>query len=73
MKTPISFDDAQECIERYVDDYNYNRLHSAIGYVTPNDKLQGNDEKIFEERKQKLKDAYKKRIAHHESKSDVEL
>jgi len=39
--TPLSLEDAKRLIQRYVDRYNYIRLHSAIGYVTPSDMLAG--------------------------------
>jgi hypothetical protein len=35
--TPLSLEDAKRLIQQYVDRYNNVRLHSAIGYVTPND------------------------------------
>jgi hypothetical protein len=34
--------------------HNENRLHSAIGYIAPMDKLEGRDIQIFKERDQKL-------------------
>ena len=39
--------------------YNQERLHSAIGYVTPKDKLEGREPVIFAERKRKLAAARK--------------
>ena len=39
--TPLSLEDAKRLIQQYVDRYNYLRLHSAIGYVTPKDMLAG--------------------------------
>jgi len=36
-------------------EYNEVRLHSALGYVTPFDKLQGSEKPIFDERDRKLK------------------
>lgn len=39
--------------------YNQERLHSAIGYVTPKDKLEGREPVIFAERKRKLATARK--------------
>ncbi|MDX8413981.1 MAG: hypothetical protein R8J85_07830, partial [Mariprofundales bacterium] len=33
------------------------RLHSAIGYIAPKDKLEGHDGAIFAERKRKLAEA----------------
>jgi putative transposase len=38
----------------YVRRYNEARLHSAIGYVTPADKLAGRDAAIFAARDRKL-------------------
>jgi transposase InsO family protein len=52
--TPLSADDAACLIERYVRRYKEVRLHSAIGYVTPADKLAGRDQLIFVERDRKL-------------------
>jgi putative transposase len=40
-----------------VDRYNYVRLHSAIGYVTPNDMLAGRQVEIHAERDRKLEAA----------------
>ncbi len=48
-------------ISAYVEHYNYERLHSAIGYVPPMAKLEGRDGQIWEERKRKLMEAKKKR------------
>jgi hypothetical protein len=45
--------------------YNQVRLHSAIGYVTPRDKLEGREYIIFAERKRKLAAARKKRSLAH--------
>ena len=53
-KLPVDLKEAKRVIERYIDYYNYERLHSAIGYVTPYDKLKGNAELIQNRRKQKL-------------------
>src|SRR5207302_2707919 len=43
---PLSIDDARRLVERYVNYYNRVRLHSAIGYVTPRDKLEGREAQI---------------------------
>ena len=37
--------------------YNVTRLHSAIGYVAPKDKLEGREKVIFRERDRKLAEA----------------
>ncbi len=39
--TPLSLDDARRLVAGYVEYYNTVRLHSAIGYVTPQDMRQG--------------------------------
>src|SRR5438876_8694069 len=50
VKVPLSLDDARRIVTDYVAHYNTVRLHSAIGYVTPKDKLDGRDKEIFVER-----------------------
>jgi putative transposase len=52
--TPLSLDDCQRLVTDFVDSYNNTRLHSAIGYVTPADKLYGRAELIQAERDAKL-------------------
>jgi hypothetical protein len=44
-------------VEKYIVHYNNVRLHSAIGYVAPADKLGGRDLQIFKERDRKLEEA----------------
>ena len=56
-KTPLSLNEARRVVGGYVHQYNTERLHSAIGYITPLDKLQGRAEQIFAERDAKLADA----------------
>ena len=53
-KTPLSLADAQRVVGEYVAHYNTVRLNSAIGYLTPKDKLEGRAELIFAERERKL-------------------
>src|SRR5438309_5429318 len=60
-ETPLSLDDAQRIVARYVEHYNTVRLHSAIGYVTPQAKLEGSDKAILEERDRKLEAARERR------------
>jgi putative transposase len=57
VKVPLSLDDARRIVADYVLHYNDVRLNSAIGYVTPKDKLLGNDEAIFAQRDRKLAEA----------------
>jgi transposase InsO family protein len=54
---PTSLDDARRIVARFVDHYNAVRLHSAIGYITPNDFLAGRAETIWAERDKKLEAA----------------
>ena len=44
-----------------MDRYNYFRLHSAIGYVTPKDLLAGHQQEIQAERDRKLDAAKEQR------------
>jgi putative transposase len=60
-QTPLTLGDARRIVARYVEHYNAVRLHSAIGYVTPKDKLQGREEAIFAERDRKLEQARQRR------------
>jgi putative transposase len=41
LTCPASVEEARRRIQNYVAHYNTVRLHSAIGYVTPSDKLTG--------------------------------
>ena len=43
VKTPLSLEDARRIVAEFVAHYNEVRLHSAIGYVAPADKLAGRD------------------------------
>ena len=54
VNTPLSMTDAQRLVTDFVDHYNNRRLHSAIGYITPKDKLQGKAETILAQRDAKL-------------------
>ncbi len=44
-------------VSKYVEHYNHIRLHSAIGYVAPADKLAGREAEIFAGRDRKLAEA----------------
>ena len=52
--TPLSVEDARRIVADFVAYYNERRLHSAIGYITPKDKLAGRAEAILAEREVKL-------------------
>jgi putative transposase len=56
-QTPQSLEDALRIVTKYVEHYNTVRLHSAIGYVTPKDKLEGQAEQILAARDAKLEAA----------------
>jgi putative transposase len=60
-KPPLSLDDARRLVAEYIEHYNTVRLHSAIGYIAPADKLSGRAQAIFKERDQKLEAAREKR------------
>jgi transposase InsO family protein len=71
-QTPLTVDDARRIVANFVERYNTVRLHSAIGYITPKDKLEGRAEAILAERERKLAGARERRAqtrrtacAHH--------
>jgi putative transposase len=47
LHTPLTLDDVYRLVADFVEHYNDKRLHSAIGYVTPKDKLAGRTEAIL--------------------------
>jgi putative transposase len=59
---PCSLEEAILRISRYVVYYNCTRLHSALGYVTPADKMNGLEPVIFAERDRKLDEARQRRF-----------
>jgi transposase InsO family protein len=61
VQVPLSLDEARRIVSDYVDHYNNVRLHSAIGYVAPKDRLEGRDQAIFDERDRKLAEARERR------------
>jgi len=75
-KTPLSLDDARRLVAEYVAYYNDVRLHSAIGYVTPNDRLHGRHQEILDTRDRKLVEARERRRlvrqAQHERRAATE-
>ena len=60
-QAPRSLEEARRLVAQYVAHYNHVRLNSAIGYVTPSDKLNGLAEVIFAERDRKLQEARQRR------------
>jgi len=63
VNTPLSLSDAQRLVTDFVDHYNNKRLHSAIEYITPKDKLEGRAETILAQRDAKLAAAREARKA----------
>jgi putative transposase len=61
IKTPLTQDDLMRIVGEYVVHYNEIRLHGAINYVAPADKLAGRDKAILEERDRKLDEARERR------------
>jgi len=61
--TPLSLEEARRLVADFVAHYNAKRLHSAIGYVAPLDKLEGRAEAIWAERDRKLAAAREARAA----------
>ena len=60
---PADVEEARRRIVSYVQHYNHARLHSAIGYITPADKLAGLEKVIGDERDRKLQEARARRAA----------
>jgi putative transposase len=60
---PATLEEARRHTARYVAHYNQVRLHSALGYVTPEQKLAGLEQEIFAERDRKLAEARQRRAA----------
>jgi len=61
LATAETLDDARRIVGRYVEHYNHARLHSALGYITPADKLHGLADVIFADRDEKLAAARQRR------------
>jgi len=60
-KTPLDLEQARSVTGQFIEHYNTVRLHSAIGYVTPKDRLENRQEEIFQTRDRKLEAAREKR------------
>lgn len=64
--TPGSLDEARRLVAAFVEYYNTQRLHSAIGYVTPADKLAGREQEVWDTRDRRLEEARERRRQHHQ-------
>ena len=67
-ETPLNLGDARRIVGRYVKEYNDVRLHSGIGYLAPRDRLEGRDQAIWHERREKLVLARLARHAAHDGR-----
>lgn len=56
-QAPASLEQARATVTSFVHHYNHVRLHSALGYITPQDVLDGRSEAIWAERDRKLEAA----------------
>jgi transposase InsO family protein len=61
VRPPSSLDEARRIVEVFVEHYNLRRLHSAIGYITPADRLAGRQDEIWAERDRRLQEARERR------------
>ena len=68
--TPLSLEDARRLVAKYVEHYNNKRLHSALGNVTPTDKMAGREKEICSLRNQKLEAAREMRKQRHNKRID---
>ena len=66
-KTPLSVEDARSVVGSFVEEYNTKRLHSAIGYITPQARLEGRHEQIWQARDRKLEAARQARAQKREN------
>lgn len=65
----LSLEDGLRLVEQYVSHYNNVRLHSAIGYITPQDMLAGRQKQIHADRDRKLDEARRKRELERRNKA----
>jgi putative transposase len=71
--TPLTLEDARRIVGKFVEYYNTVRLHSAIGYITPKDKLEGREKEIFDARDRKLEAARERRKEKRQAARQAEL
>ena len=70
VTVPLSLDDARRIVLDFVGHYNNVRLHSAIGYVTPKDRLEGRHKDIADERDRRLAEAHERRRLARQAEHD---
>ena len=59
--TPLDVEDAKRITGDFIEYYNTTRLHSAIGYIAPKDRLEGRQDQIHAARDKKLEEARSRR------------
>ena len=65
-EAPTSIEVARRQVTAFVTQSNHHRLHSAIGYITPADRLAGRAERIWATREDRLEAArVARQLAHH--------
>ena len=72
-ETPLCLEDAQRLVARYVEHYHTVRLHSALGYITPKDKLEGREKTVFADRDRKLEAARERRKTRRQAARQQDL
>jgi len=65
--TPLTLEDARRVVAGFVQHYNEVRLHSAIGYITPKDSLEGRAPAIHALREARLAAAREARAAQRQA------
>lgn len=71
---PATVEEARRRVTDFVVHYNTVRLHSAIGYITPADKLYGLEQVIFDERDRKLEEArHRRQLARQQARQQQEV
>jgi hypothetical protein len=62
LAAPQSLEEARRAVAAFVAHYNQVRLHSALGYIAPEDKLNGLETIVFAERDRKWEEARRLRL-----------
>jgi putative transposase len=70
---PATLEEARAVVARFVAHYNSVRLHSALGYVTPNDFLGGRQSEIWAARDRKLEAARERRRQRRAGEAPLEV
>jgi transposase InsO family protein len=61
IKSPSTLEEARTTVAAFVDHYNNRRLHSALGYIAPADRLADKQQAIWASRDRKLEQARERR------------